>query len=483
MPTFFAIAAQNTFSSDIKTVPTVGDFVYKSYDGITQDLHVITNPYNPTMPNKINGESDEQIIMSFLYRLWESNNSALWDNISISFNDIWNIMCTYNPANLSDFVNCLYSSNLEFTRSDLGELLEIFKLSASNLNISQDSLSNYSIIPSYSWIKNGQDIDYIQMYYYSNDKFSLMFYDANNNLIFEKQNIYTNSYTLSQDEWNQVLSSIGSYYYVVIKSYSTLGSETGPYYSQKYRFNVPLSANSIISTSGIENSRYVEKRIAISQGTSWAFNITFEHSGNKLFQTFGNIDTKMCLYQSDGTTLVCPASDDEGYSLNSLIYHYLYANTTYVLVVNFFNTNLSGMTKVSILSIGGLKNIEDTTIEEYENIFHIYGWDNYTLYSYVAQYESMVVTWTPNSSGNYTISLESEFDNYLYVINPSSSNKIINNVDYNDDEHPGIRNAKLTNYYDSSITYLIVFCQFNPSNIFDNLDTGDDIVVRISKNS
>jgi hypothetical protein len=123
-----------------------------------------------------------------------------------------------------------------------------------------------------------------------------------------------------------------------------------------------------------------------------------------------------------------------------------------------------------------------TTIGKYEDIWHIYGWSNYTLNSYVTQYESMVVTWTPNSSGNYIISLESEFDNFLYIINPISSNELINNVDYNDDGASNTTNASLTGYYNSNTTYLIIFCQFIPNHIFDNLGTGDDIVLRINSN-
>ena len=106
--------------------------------------------------------------------------------------------------------------------------------------------------------------------------------------------------------------------------------------------------------------------------------------------------------------------------------------------------------------------------------------ENYTFNSYVSQYNSMVVTFTPPVSGNYTISLESEFDNYLYVINPTSYNALVLNVDYNDDSN-NTTNASLTKYFDTNITYLIVFCQYNPTHMFSNLDTGDDIILRINR--
>ena len=479
-PSFFAVSAQSTFSNDIKTIPTVGNYIYEQYNGATANLESLQNN-NYYNPNIVNGESDELIIMCFLYRLWEANNIESWDNISISDTNLWNLMCNSNPANLSDFVNDLYNSSLSFSRSDLGKILEVFKISASNLSISSNSLTNYSSIPSFSWDRNGQDITYDgETYNYSNDKFDLLFYDESNNLIMQKQNIYSNYVTLTQSEWIQLLEANGNNYSVLIKSYSTLGSLTGPYYSQKYTFNKPNAALYSVNFNDFYNMRYYEKDIYIRADTSWTFDIKFNHAGNKLFQTFGDKDTKMYLYYSDGITPVCNPSDDEGYGLNSYIYKYLQANTTYKLVVNFYNSNLSGMTKVSFMSVGGFKNLEDDSMSEYECIWHIHNWQNYTFNTYVSQYNSMVVTFTPPVSGNYTISLESEFDNYLYVINPTSYNALVQNVDYNDDSNNST-NAALTKYFDTNITYLIVFCQYNPTYIFSNLDSGDDIILRINR--
>ena len=479
-PTFFAILAQSTFSNDIKTIPSVADLYYEDQYNKQQYLEDIANT-NTSNPNKVNGESDELIIMCFLYRLWEANNIESWDNISISDTNLWNLMCNSNPANLSDFVNDLYNSSLSFSRSDLGKLLEVFKVSASDLSITSDSLTNYSSIPSFSWDRNGQDIKYDgETYNYSNDKFDLLFYDESNNLIMQRLNIYSNYITLTQAEWIQLLEANGNSYSVIIKSYSTLGSLTGPYYSQKYNFNKPNAASYSVYLNDIYDMRYFEKDIYIKASTSWTFDIEISHAGNKLFQTFGDKDTKMYLYYSDGITPVCNPSDDEGYGLNSYIYKYLQANTTYKLVVNFYNSNLSGMTKVSFMSVGGFKNNENESMNRYEYIWHIHNWQNYTFNSYVSQYNSMVVTFTPPVSGNYTISLESEFDNYLYVINPTSYNALVQNVDYNDDSNNST-NASLTKYFDTNITYLIVFCQYNPSHIFSNLDSGDDIILRINR--
>ena len=91
-----------------------------------------------------------------------------------------------------------------------------------------------------------------------------------------------------------------------------------------------------------------------------------------------------------------------------------------------------------------------------------------------------MVTYTPPSSGTYTISLESEFDNYLYVIDPRSSELIKLEIDYNDDFNGS--NASITRNLEAGIPYLIITCQYNPSSAFENLDKGDDLILRISKN-
>ena len=91
----------------------------------------------------------------------------------------------------------------------------------------------------------------------------------------------------------------------------------------------------------------------------------------------------------------------------------------------------------------------------------------------------MVITWTPPESGNYSITLTSEFDNYLYVIDPRSAELNVRNVHENDDS--GSTNAKLEGYYEKDMTYFVVYSQYNPSRDFANLDSGDDITVKFNK--
>ena len=58
---------------------------------------------------------------------------------------------------------------------------------------------------------------------------------------------------------------------------------------------------------------------------------------------------------------------------------------------------------------------------------------------------------------NYYISTGGDEDTYLYIINPSSSSLLVEDVDYTDEEgEDGDGNAGLTKYLTSGTTYLIV---------------------------
>ncbi len=116
----------------------------------------------------------------------------------------------------------------------------------------------------------------------------------------------------------------------------------------------------------------------------------------------------------------------------------------------------------------------------YEDIYNINTYTGFTWYDYGTQYYTHLVTYTPPSSGSYTISLESEFDNYLYVFDPRSSELMKPGIDYNDDSNG--YNASITRNLEAGVPYLIITCQYDPSSAFENLDEGDDLILRISKN-
>lgn len=77
--------------------------------------------------------------------------------------------------------------------------------------------------------------------------------------------------------------------------------------------------------------------------------------------------------------------------------------------------------------------------------------------------------------------MESLFDSYLYVIDPRSPDSIPYG-DYDDDEVDTGGDASVTKYLEQGVSYLLIVSRFDNSRDFADLDTGDDVLVKIHKN-
>jgi hypothetical protein len=466
-PTFFSISAQQSFSDDLKTIPTVGNSVYEGSNGVIQRLDSLYQN---------GGETSEEAIMCFLYQLWDNSNSAQ-DRLTISDHDLWTVMVSTNPEFFYSFVSAIYSSGLSFERSDLGALLEACHFSAANLSLTAN-ITNYANIPTFRWDPNGSNVSYgSTTYSLSNDKFDLVFYDSSKMNIFERNGISGSSYTLSQLEWNRILAGSGTKYYAMIRSFDTFGSQSGPYYSQMYEFAKPVGAESTPNLSSFSSERYYEQTITIAPDTKWVMNLNFPTAGKKAIQTFGPRDSRIWLYQSDGTTLIA-SNDDSGYGMNPFLCLDAAANTSYILKIGFFSSALGGETKLSIAPFTGYLANGLTACSAYDDFLDINTYPNFTWTSYMSFRSSNIITWTPPESGNYTISLESSYDNYLYLFDPRSNDPMVRNVDFNDDSSG--TNASLTKSVTAGIKYFLVYSQYNPDRAFVNGDTL--IRVKFQKN-
>lgn len=461
-PTYFAITAQQTFPDDIRNdIYTVADAAYTSYSVRTYSLDSYEN-------DGILGEGCERAIMRFLYKLYSSTTDDI-DKFSLGDKTLWNIVISTQPHYFYQFVSALYS---DYSKSDLGLLLEAYGMSAANLTIT--NIATSSISPTFSWSAQGGSI------YFPNDLFTLSFYNQSKEKITEISNLTSNEYSLTLKEWSSILHSYGTKYYVMITSYANSYLSTGPYYSTFYEFTKPTNSLELISSVKISHStRYYEKTYDILPNSETTLNVSFENSGYNVLQTFGSSDVYMSLYSADGSTLLA-SDDDSGYATNAWIYQYLNASTTYVIKIRSYNSNYSSKTKLTITPAHNFLSTLESALDSYDSIWNISNTTNYTLLAYGEQYYSEMLTFTPNKTGTYTISLTSEFDNYLYVIDPQSSLEITKNIDYNDDSDG--TNASLTKSLTVGVTYFIVFSQYNPSDAMENLDEYDNCYIHIYLN-
>lgn len=240
----------------------------------------------------------------------------------------------------------------------------------------------------------------------------------------------------------------------------------------------PQDEHFTFAGTGSYNSRYAERRMYLIENEYADYTITFTTAGTKLVQTFGGLDTELELYNSSGRLI--DSSNDDGYGTNALLSFNTSANSTYRIRVKFHHSTTVGWVRLAITPAYAVKEADEASMSKYEDIKNFTG-TSLNWLSYAQNNYTRVITFTPNSTGTYTIELESVFDNYLYVIDPRSSNAIVPNVDYNDDGG-GNGQAKITRTLEKNVPYLIIYSQWNLSASFTNLDEGDDLRVRISKN-
>lgn len=226
----------------------------------------------------------------------------------------------------------------------------------------------------------------------------------------------------------------------------------------------------------IGDTRRFEKAMRIGKKETRTFNLTFARSGQKVIQTFGLVDTIMELYDESGTLI--KRNDDGGSGTNSFIFIEAEANKKYKVILRYYNDTKFGATRLIITNSFYDKDFAAEVMDCYTNIFSITN-ENFALYSYVAEHYSHLLRIVPPATGRYQIDAISEFDNYLYIIDPRSG-FATRSEDYNDDGGDG-RNARIVKDLNANTNYLVIYCQFNPSATFANYDSGDDLQIHLSK--
>lgn len=201
-------------------------------------------------------------------------------------------------------------------------------------------------------------------------------------------------------------------------------------------------------------------------------------TGSKLIQTFGTKDTTIELYSASGTLLVSSdETDDEGFRLNAFVRYYTYADTQYIIRVRLWNENSFGTTKIAITPAMGARVSDADTIECYEDIRTFdertaLSWSSYSQLNY-----TRVITFIAPQTGSYIFEITSEFDTYLYVIDPRSTDSLVRYTDFDDDSGEGL-NAKLTRTLEAGIPYLIIYSGYN----IENENHTGDLILKITAN-
>lgn len=465
-PTFFSILVTQYFGDELINIRQINDSAYHSY---SYDNDGNFYEWNSSLESiSVIGEGCEAAVFAVLYDLYDSySTNEPWDNLSFSHSTMFNAVINSGAKTFSSFLNYFITNYCNANDGRIGNILSHYGMSSTDLRVTSGVLS-YSTPPTFSWNAGGPE----SCRY--ND-FELIFYNQNDSIILQTNRQSSTSTTLTADQWAQILSSTGTNITVAVVSYQTDKPSTGAYYSQKLTLIKPKVDNPEIPLNMSVSSRYEERKIILSSGQYYDYLFTCSASGTKLIQTFGTKDTKIELYSSSGTLL--KSNDDDGYNLNALILYYFNADITYKIRVKFFSSSSYGTTKLAITPAYAVYNVDVTLINKYEDIYSVTGKDSFTFSTYAQQGYTRVITFTPPSSAKYTFTIESDFDTYIYVIDPRSNELIVFNIDYNDDGGEDM-NPLLTRELEANIPYLIIYSAYNPY----FLNETKDITLRIKKN-
>lgn len=269
---------------------------------------------------------------------------------------------------------------------------------------------------------------------------------------------------MPRDVWNEAIKDYGGTFTInaVVRSYRTGEPVSGPYPSKYYPITMTNNYDIDISAS----NRLTQYTVKLDKGGYCDFDVTFATAGLKLIQTFGEKDTVIEIYSADGTLLKGRSdTDDKGYSYNALIDYEVEANVEYKIRVKFYSSGAYGKTRLAIMPCkGDLKN-GISNLTQYEDLASFNSSGGFSLYTYLAEKGYVeAVTFTTTQSRNYRFEIFSDYDTYIYVIDPRSSDITVVNVDRNDDSGEG-SNPLLIKYLEAGVPYLVVYSMYNPNSI------------------
>lgn len=280
--------------------------------------------------------------------------------------------------------------------------------------------------------------------YYSIHSFN--YYKSESKRVIEIRDRYDYSYTSnieSTDIQGQMVKMIyhaqeegliTPYFVSIIKKYDDLPIE---FYTENLYIKMPYD-------------EYYEDIVTLGSVEHKDYSITFDNPGEKIIQTFGNVDSIIELYDSY-SNLLC-SNDDYGYELNSLINYSFEAKVRYVIRIKYFNVK-AGVTKLSIIPAHDLKKNNVSTIDEYEDIFSISSLDTY-IFTPCYNGFSTLLTFSPSIKSDYIITTIGATDTYMYLIDPRCPDRILNS-NYDDDSGEN-SNALIEKRLSCETTYLII---------------------------
>ncbi len=439
--TVFGLVAQNYYGNYLKDIRYVNDTYYDSYK--FSKRYDIEN-----VAQRIYGEAGEGCICAVLWDLFDGGVEKN-DTIELGYQAFWNVTTSNGIKTFSEFINQFYSLYPEYVNA-VGANLTYYSMASTLPEINNVKDISISTAPTFSWVAQGGSARF------PNDRFNLVIYDDSGSEILRTGDINTTAYTLTQNEWNKVLIANSQCFTASVVSYSTKSVLTGGYYTDRCeKIYKPTQINK--SWTIKKTDRYNEDIISLSAGQFIDYRTTFEAGEQKIIQTFGVADTCIFVYDTDGRLM--SYDYNSGYGANAYIF--LDINPKTVIVrVRLENNRIGGTFKLAIVNVR-----EDYDIGcEYGNLNYFYDGEQYSTYKDCVNVYTFVAT---EYRRNITLTVDADFDSYLYFIDPRSTDSISSDYNrpcvFNDDGAGNLQAKIVKKNLTVGVTYFVVVGPYNPS--------------------
>ena len=332
------------------------------------------------------------------------------------------------------------------------KILEEQNFAASNLSI---SFSAYS--PTFSWrepVASTENINDIPFCY----KYELVIVSKDFSYIFSKPQLLTTSYTPTTEEWKTISIYCADGFYWTINTSESKTPCVGSYSSEIETSNAKFD---YLSHNYLD--LYTEERIYIEQFQQYDYYLSFSSSGNHIIQTLGSINTVFELYSEEGVLLVSSTeSDNAGYSNNAFISYNFDSSKNYILRVKLAVNMLMGNTKITIVSSQGYNG--------YNSIPGPFGCNTQSVILLDKKVVLLRYQFETANIVEFELSSVTSSDTYLYVIDPASSNLVVeyngtNTAEENlqDDDSGVAYQAQINKLVTPGKEYLIIISKYDPS--------------------
>lgn len=443
-PTVYANLVTKYYANELTGIPYIND---DNYDAPNYSNIHWTYSLENLEDNIKYGEYGERDIMYVLFDLFDDTNEN-FDNISLGHQEFWNIVADSNAENFYEFSKYVLNSTT-INSNDFSKLLEEYGMAPTNIKCSP--ITGLTTPPTIEWSEyKSYGTNKIEI---SNDWGVII-----HTTIHRTYSGQTRKYTISESVWNKILSTYGKQFRIRIFSTSGLNSADFIYSSEYYYFDKPI-INVKESFTYEESTRLIEKDFKIYPGSTATFSIRFTTTGKKLFQTLGDLDMQMSIYnETTGTQL--GSNDNSGASTNALLNLKLSTAFRFKVKITARNIQLVGDTRLIVSQFDGYSSNFDSQINNFDDIYRI-NERNFEFELEINQYNSKVLCFVPVSDKQYQIDLTSTFDNYLYLFDYHYGYSNGEDIDYNDDFNG--TNAQLTLKLSAGRPYLLFVCAYDAS--------------------